>query len=116
MLPRWTTEAVDLELSLPFDAALEAVARALCLAAQVTDITAYGEDETSGRLEIAVPSGALGLNPAHVVADVTGSAERSKVHLQARAREGVISQSTARKALDAIRNHLPEHEIRNGVT
>jgi hypothetical protein len=103
-------------VALPFDAALEAVARALCLAAHVTDITAHGESDTFGRLQVAVPSGILGLNPAYVVAEVTGSGERSRVHLQARAREGVISQSTARKALDAIRSHLPPHELRDEPT
>ena len=107
MRPRWTNETVDLELALPFDPALEAVGRALMLAAQVTDITAHGEGNDYGRLEIAIGSGFLGLNPAYVTAEVRGAGERSRLHLEARAREGIISQSTARKALDAIQGHLP---------
>jgi hypothetical protein len=106
MLMKETSEELELELSLPFDEALDAVARALCLAAQVTDITAHGEGENFARLEIAVPSGFAKLNPAYVVADVTGGGLRSHVSLRATAREGLIFQATARKALDQIQRHL----------
>jgi hypothetical protein len=111
MLTKETSE--ELELPLPFDAALDAVAQALCLAAQVTDITAHGEGESFARLEIAVPSGFAKLNPACVIADVTGAGERERSHvsLRATAREGLIFQATARKALDEIRRHLPLRDL-----
>lgn len=55
-----------------------------------------------GRFSFLVGSGSMGLNPTLVQVAITGDGEPFKVSIRAVAKEGLIKQRSAQKAVDSI--------------
>ena len=55
-----------------------------------------------GRFSFLVGSGSLGLNPTLVHVALTGDGERLRVTIRAVAKEGLIKQRSAQRAVDSI--------------
>lgn len=109
-LMRKNVHEIDLVIPLPFDDAVDCVARVLGGTGQLVGSMRVGEGDGSDQemMRVVVGGGFGGLNPVVVTVLVTkGTEDSSAVRLRAAAKEGLVKQRAGEKTAIRLAAMLP---------